>query len=165
MMIGLGGLIYLMIGGPLGALLFSVGLLGILSQGLKLYTGMAGDEISWSLGVVLLGNIVGTGILAILTWIAFPAIPLPNLDREPLETFFKAIFCGVLMSMAVRGYRKGLVWMPLLCVPAFILAGFSHCIADSYYYIMRKDPCWLSWGLSILGNLIGCNIPYKKWIK
>lgn len=165
-MIGLGGLIYLLVGGPLGAFLFSIGLLGILSQGMRLYTGMAGDEISWNLEKVLIGNIIGTGIIASLTWFSFPDVS-PDLSGRlnPGEVFLKAIFCGILMSIAVRAYRKGILWLPIICVMAFILAGFSHSIADSYYYILSKDPYWSSWFFSILGNLIGCNIPYKKWVK
>ena len=167
-MIGLGGLIYLLIGGPLGAFLFSIGLLGILSQGMKLYTGIAGDEVSWNLGLVLIGNVIGTGIIALLSSFTFPDLLLPDLSGRfnLFGTFIRAIFCGILMTAAVRGYRKGVIWLPVICVMAFILSSFSHSIADSYYYFLLRDPSYcFPWILSVLGNLIGCNIPYKKWIK
>lgn len=167
-LIGLGGLINLRTGGIIGAFLFSIGLLGILSQGLKLFTGMAGDTIRKELWIVLLGNVFGTMITAIATSLTFPDLTAPDLVGrfELFPTFFKAVLCGILMTVAVRGWRKGVLWLPIPCVMAFILAGFSHCIADSYYYFLMRDPAYiLPWLISVVGNLVGCNIPYKRWIQ
>lgn len=169
MMIGLGGLINLSVGGGLmGAVLFSIGLMAVLSQGLKLFTGMAGDTIGIELWKVLLGNVIGTTVIGIITLSFFPSILPPDLiSRVDLsQTFFKAVFCGILMSIAVRGWRRGITWLPIPCVTAFIMSGFSHSIADSYYYVLMMDPKFiLPWLVSVVGNLIGCNIPYKRWIK
>jgi formate/nitrite transporter FocA (FNT family) len=81
-----------------------------------------------------------------------------------------AIGCGLLMSLAVDFARKNRDfsdWLPLLfAVPAFILCGFPHCVADAFYccvYLFSaSDIPWLSlaayYGAIVLGNFIGCNI-------
>ena len=49
-------------------------------------------------------------------------------------TFLKAIGCGFLMYLAVDIYKqnKSLIGV-FCCIPAFILAGFEHSIADMFF--------------------------------
>ena len=48
MMISLGCTVYLKIGGIVGAILFSIGLLGVVTYQLNLFTGKAGFlELNW----------------------------------------------------------------------------------------------------------------------
>ena len=52
-----------------------------------------------------------------------------------LSLFLLAVFCGLLMFIAVDGYKQ--TQNPLilvLCVAVFILCGFEHCIADMFYF-------------------------------
>jgi formate/nitrite transporter FocA (FNT family) len=60
-------------------------------------------------------------------------------------------------------------WLPLLfAVPAFILCGFPHCVADAFYslvYIFNTPICTIPWGdlaayygSIVLGNFVGCNV-------
>ena len=46
-----------------------------------------------------------------------------------------AFFCGMLMYIAVDGYKsKGNPVILFLGVSVFILAGFEHCIANMFYF-------------------------------
>lgn len=172
-MIGLAGWVNLSVGGPIGALLFSFGLLGVCSMGLKLYTGMAGSftfnmksmDILWA----LVGNILGVGLVAIMSCdsieLQASVIVDDRMSTEPLTALFKAIGCGILMEMAVWYYHKK-KRSPLaifFCVPAFILGGMHHCVADAYYYmssiLARMEPnALLIFPITVIGNFIGCNL-------
>ena len=73
MCIGIAGLVYLSVENHIiGALLFSFGLLVIVSRGYFLYTGKVGYLIPYNKGyfliliVTLLGNIIGIAIIAFL---------------------------------------------------------------------------------------------------
>ncbi len=71
MLIGLGGIIYLRVGGPVGASLFAIGLLTILHFKLELFTGKAGllatKEIKpFKLLSIWLGNFLGASGMGVL---------------------------------------------------------------------------------------------------
>ena len=70
-MIGMGGIIYLTLGGVVGALFFSLGLMTIITFKFELFTGKAGllatNEIGfWKLCKIWLGNLLGTGLCGFL---------------------------------------------------------------------------------------------------
>ena len=165
----------------LGMFLFCVGLIAVVKYGAKLYTGTAGFLTGWGdvlpLLVILLGNIVGC--LAVAAISLFSPLPLAeaaeNIVMVRLKTGWVgtgllAIGCGLLMSFAVdfaRRNRDFSDWLPLLfAVPAFILCGFPHCVADAFYccvYLLTSNPLTpnplILYYLSIvLGNFIGCNV-------
>ena len=69
------------------------------------------------------------------------------------------------MTLAVQGTDKGR-WLPLLFgIPAFILCGFPHCIADAFYiaslpldYITAHAVDLSAFYCAIVaGNFLGCN--------
>ena len=69
LLIGLGGIMYLTIGGIAGAIFFSIGLLTILHFELNLFTGKAGLLADLGihparLGLIWIGNLLGTFIMA-----------------------------------------------------------------------------------------------------
>lgn len=71
MLIGVGGIIYLRVGGPVGASLFAIGLLTILHFRFELFTGKAGllatnDIKPFKLLTIWLGNFLGTSLMAVL---------------------------------------------------------------------------------------------------
>ena len=165
----------------LGMFLFCVGLLAVVKYRTRLYTGTAGFLASWrelpNLLVILFGNIIGC--LAVASISLFSPLPLgeaatkiitARLATGWLGTGLLAIGCGLLMSLAVDFARKNRDfsdWLPLLfAVPAFILCGFPHCVADAFYccvYLFSaSDIPWLSlaayYGAIVLGNFMGCNI-------
>lgn len=165
----------------LGMFLFCVGLIAVVKYQTRLYTGTAGFLSSWrdlpSLLLILLGNIVGC--LAVASVALVSPLPLGEAAIKVISsrlavgwwgTGLLAIGCGLLMSLAVDFARKNRDfsdWLPLLfAVPAFILSGFPHCVADAFYccvYLFSaSDIPWLSlaayYGAIVLGNFIGCNI-------
>ena len=165
----------------LGMFLFCVGLIAVVKYRAKLYTGTAGFLTSWKellpLLLILLGNIIGC--LAVASVSLFSPLALPEaatkvitarLETGWLGTGLLAIGCGLLMSLAVdfaRRNRDFSDWLPLLfAVPAFILCGFPHCVADAFYccvYLLNATD--ISWGpllayyvSIVLGNFVGCNL-------
>lgn len=173
--IGIGGTVYLKVGGVAGAVLFSIGLIAVVSYQLKLFTGAAGfvsRQNGWELVPILLGNIVGCILLSFLpTGLDVSAIVAARISCGWYSAFLLAIGCGVLMTTAVTFARQD-KWLPLLfSVPVFILCGFYHCVADAFYYAVGWRQ--LSWEIlpvylaTVLGNLVGCNIPrlVPRWDK
>lgn len=157
-----------------GALMFSVALCSICNLNMSLYTGRicfikSIREIK-SLLICVYGNCVGCFIAAMSIRIALPNISAlasdlcsAKLSREPLSVFILAVFCGVLMAVAVRTFKRydgaGKYTGIFTCIPAFILCGFEHSIADIGYFLLAfptplKDT--LIFLLCVLaGNTVG----------
>lgn len=165
--IGIGGTVFLKVGGVEGAVLFSIGLIAVVSYKLKLYTGAAGFVTKsniWELLPILLGNIVGCILLSLFpTKLDVSAIIEARAACEWYNAFVLAIGCGVLMTTAVTFAREGKMIPLLFAVPVFILCGFYHCVADAFYYAvgwnqlsMNIIPVYLA---TVAGNFVGCNIP------
>ena len=148
--IGIGGCVYLSMDNKvIGALLFTVGLYAICVHGLKLYTGKIGYLVNerlpycFELAVIWIGNFLGTFLAATamretrISEISQKAAQLcqTKLDDGISSLFLLGIFCGLLMFIAVDGYRA--VNNPIILfmgVAVFILCGFEHCIADMFYF-------------------------------
>lgn len=176
--VGLAATVYLKVGGMLGAFMFSLGLLSVIVLSVPLYTGQAQNV--WRptrsnyalLGLMLLLNIVGCIIMSALTaspelTAASEAIIATRLSKGPLMDGILSIPCGFLMTAAVRGFTIHKTWLPLLLgVPAFIVCGFPHCVADSYYYAscssaflsLHAADCLMAYIPTVIGNFIGCNL-------
>ena len=178
-MIAIGGTVYLMVSSKeLGAILFAIGLFVIVVNGLNLFTGKVGYIINYSNSylvevlLTLLGNFIGTlltgGILlntrisAVLNVKASKLVEV-KLNDNYLSIFILAIFCGILMYLAVNGYKTikdplGKYLAVFLGVSVFILSGFEHCVANMYYFTVAK--AWSLYSLifmfvMILGNAVG----------
>lgn len=172
-----------------GMFLFCVGLIGVVKYGAKLYTGTAGFVTQWIdfpiLLLILIGNIIGCALVASIAVYsplglvsAATGIITARLTIGWLGCGLLAIGCGLLMSFAVQFARRNngfSDWLPLLfSVPAFILCGFPHCIADVFYcMVFLFNTPWysisfiplLSYYISIvLGNFIGCNL-YRLFVR
>lgn len=100
-----------------------------------------------NLTVILLTNLFTTMIIASFMRVnndmrvAANAICINKISQAPLETFIRAIGCGVLMYTAVRIYNtnsENKYIGILFCVPVFIISGFEHCIAD-WFYLFVSD--------------------------
>ena len=174
--IGIAGFGYLAIGGLAGAVLFSFGLLTVVGYKLKLYTGTAGfinkGEVL-DLLVFLLGNIIGCLLVGLLTrasnmdlQTAAQKILEIRLQNGPLCCGLLGIGCGFIMTTSVTFAREK-NYLPLLFgVPLFIICGFTHCVADAFYYLSVPAAFlkahWLEilgvYGSIVIGNFIGCNL-------
>ncbi len=159
-----------------GAVLFSFGLLTVVGYKLKLYTGTAGfirkNEVG-ELFLILSGNIIGCLCVAMLSRVtplhiqeAAQKILELRLRTGALRCGLLGIGCGFIMTTAVQFARQK-QYLPLLFgVPLFIVCGFTHCVADAFYYLCAPLAFWKANALHILavyacivfGNLIGCNL-------
>lgn len=176
LMIAIGCAVYLACENKVvGAVLFSVALLTICYFGFSLFTGKVGfivnshkKEDFQILLLGLLGNLVGTAVFGYLLGLANgtlmdKAIILcsPKLDQKIYETLIRAIFCGVLMFVAVYVFReKKSISAIFFCVPVFILSGFEHSIADMGYFSialtqMASLQSFAFILVVIIGNAIG----------
>ncbi len=163
-------------GSLVGAVLFSLGLLAVVGYKLKLYTGTAGFIEKNQVGelfLILLGNIIGCLCLALLARVspmdirgAAQNILELRLRTGALRCGLLGIGCGFLMTTAVTFARQE-KYLPLLFgVPLFIVCGFTHCVADAFYYLCVPVAFMKAHALQILGvyacivtgNLIGCNL-------
>lgn len=156
-----------------GAILFSVALLCICMRGYSLFTGKVGfipeNHSKEAFSVLLLGlfgNAIGTIGGGFAAKYAIPNIGAvadticqAKLEQEMGQTFIRAIFCGILMYLAVAIYRENKSISGIFfCVPVFILSGFEHSIANMFYFaassIVSLEAFGYLW-LVILGNAIG----------
>ena len=163
-------------GSLVGAVLFSFGLLSVVGYKLRLYTGTAGfikkNEVG-TLFLILLGNIIGCFIVSLLARVTPMAIQEAaqkilelRLRTGAVRCGLLGIGCGFIMTTAVQFARQK-QYLPLLFgVPLFIVCGFTHCVADAFYYLCVPLDFWMANALDILtvyicivlGNLIGCNL-------
>lgn len=169
--IGLGGAIFIKLGGVIGACMFAFGLLAVVHFKLPLYTGTAGFiqlnkfEEYKKMFIILFGNIIGCILLSYMNIkeIDGTAIIQSRINTSYLQCLLNAIGCGLIMTIIVKGGRDKNLLLILFGIPLFILLGFYHSIADAFY--MMVSPIELRnlffgryWTI-ILGNFIGCNIP------
>lgn len=154
----------------IGAFLFSIGLLTILTYNLRLYTGMIGRarELKdvYRCAIVFIGNCYGcafTYSLCLLTPIYARIAPqLETISTSktstPLtELFFLGILCGGLMSFATK--KKDNYLVSIMCVMAFILIGAEHSVADAFYLLASDDIIqYLKIFAVAIGNAIGAII-------
>lgn len=178
MAISMGGVIYLTLDNHMvGAFLFSIGLFTIYAFDLDLFTGkicfIPNKEIGFlkTVGLVYIGNLIGTVGLAYIfrNTKLYKLIPYAEemVSKKLADTLFSsfimAILCGMLMCIAVIGYKTitegvGKYLALVLPVMVFILSGYEHSVADMFYLSMANE-----WNLSsiiflivvTLGNVVG----------
>lgn len=184
-MISFGGAVYLACvaveKAQLGAIMFSLGLSVILIMGFLLFTGKTAyllenkpSYISYLL-TIWLGNILGCMLMGTLVMLAksnlaetAKAICEAKLTQSWWQTIILGALCGILVYIAVDYFRsdkdkKSLPKYILVftCVPAFILCGFEHSVADMFYFAASSAYSLYSVKgivyilLVSLGNLIG----------
>lgn len=166
--IGLGGTVFLRIkdaftgGNVVGALLFAIGLFAICTRGYNLFTGKACYLFDNKPGyivtllVIWLGNLVGTGLLALVENltslcgteaginITAKAMVEGKMSTSLGSVFLLACICNIFIYLAVNGYAKnphelGKYLAIFLGVSVFILAGTEHSIADMYYWAVSGE--------------------------
>lgn len=152
--ISIGGVVFLSLENKvLGSLFFSVGLFAICTMKFNLYTGkicyVFDNKPSYliDLLIIWIGNFVGTyftGYVLKLTRIyqtineKAQAMVNTKLQDAPISVFILAIFCDILIYLAVEGYKNnehelGKYLSIFFGVSVFILCGFEHCVANMFY--------------------------------
>lgn len=171
--ISLGAYMSLQYPGPLGAVLFSIGLMSVCTFSFVLYTGAIKRTKEFSdvllLLIILIGNIIGCILMSF--WASFnpdiisscQSIVEQRTDWGFLECMARGAGCGYIMTLAVSTWKKT-PWPLLIGIPAFVLCGFTHSVADAFYYSVGWEV--LSWSAAlayagtVVGNFIG-GIIYK----
>lgn len=141
----------------LGSFFFSVALILILITGTALYTGKIGyafenkTSVFLDLLIIWLGNMIGatgSGYLLRLTrnaissnafYVSGLALSEQRLNDSYLSLFILSLFCGVLVFLAVEGYRKFespfvKFSVVILAIGSFVAAGFEHVVADMFFF-------------------------------
>lgn len=168
--ISIGGTVFLSVENKvLGALFFTVGLFTVCTFGFNLYTGKVcyvfekDKAYALDLPVMWLGNLIGTFVTAQLLMCTRLGVSLreraaavcePKLTDDLLSIFILAVFCNVLIFIAVDGFNKnpheiGKYLSLFFGVVVFILCGFEHCVANMFYFSMAGV-----WNLRTFGYLI-----------
>lgn len=179
--IALGCIANIIVGGLGGAFLFSCGLLTILYLDFALYTGKAGlvgegKAKIWQPFWVLFGNVVGTlatmglvyGTANSEFWQKIVDGCNSIVDKRaamgPFAHIILSIFCGILVYVAMTVFKihRNPV-MVIIPVMLFVICGFEHSIADSFYFAVVKFRSGYIVFYSILGNFIGCNLIPILW--
>ena len=164
-MIGIGGMVYLAVENKVvGSLLFSFGLLTIVTQGFYLYTGKVGfvktGRDLLDMVIVAAGNFTGTFVAAAMAKLAHMNISSLELAGRKLDNsignvFFLSVLCGIMMYLAV--YAKDTV-ITVFCIMIFILSGFEHSIANMFYFHLAGAYGIKAGGyllVMVIGNGIG----------
>jgi Formate/nitrite family of transporters len=145
--IGIGGTVFLSVeNSVIASVLFSIGLISITIFKLNLFTGklcfITDNKPTYIIELVetWIGNFIGTTLVAL-------AIRFTRLDLYPIEfvegklndnllsTFILAVFCGILMYIAVAGYKKTDNYiMLILPVAVFLLCRFEHCVGNMFFF-------------------------------
>lgn len=153
MFVSIGGTVFLSVESRVvGALMFTVGLFAICLRGLALFTGRvcyAPDNdarYALSLPLIWLGNLVGAWGSAALIRLTRISVIAENasvlckvkLSDSLLSVFILAVFCNILIYLAVDGYKRapdalGRYLALFFGVVVFILCGFEHCVANMFY--------------------------------
>lgn len=167
----------------IGAFVFTLGLSAILAFKVDLFTGKCGYLLSQKrkkdylifLCTVWLGNLIGCWLIASGLRFYFPEAKNLFLEgysskiealtsSKSIITSYTSVFCGMLMYIAVDGFKRcnenrllGCVCY-ILAVATFVMCGFEHCVADMFYLILAGNTGLKSLLFLIavtVGNFIG----------
>jgi len=178
LVIGIGGAAFLSLDSKvLGALFFTVGLFAICTFGFNLFTGKVcyvfENDAAYALNLITIwvGNLIGTWLTALLlrtTRIAAISEKAVQMCQVKLgdslwSIFVLAIFCNILIFIAVDGYKNnphelGKYLSLFFGVMVFILCGFEHCVANMFYISMAgmwSGRAILMILINTLGNAVG----------
>lgn len=173
-LISIGGVVFLSQTGIIGSILFSFALLTICYRGYDLYTGKIGfltESLNIRktavhnlvilfinlLTVVTIGYIIGITMKDLQQ--SAQEICNRKLELNMLVIFLKSTFCGIIMYLAVKIYKHSNTPLGILVgIPVFILSGFEHSIADSFYFATAhyfSIDVILFISITIIGNSFG----------
>ena len=151
--IAIGAVIYLLCSNKIvGAFLFSVGILMVMEFKLLLYTGYVPTQREGqsfkdyiiNSSFVFIGNLIGgaitAGLLALTRlqddlWKATNSVCDVKLNDNLLSIFILSIFCGIIIAGIVKATNlKHRVLYVGMMIATFILCGYEHVVANSFYF-------------------------------
>lgn len=170
----------------IGPFLFTLGLILICNFGFFLYTGKIcylfdkTEEKTLSkaltLLIMLVGNLLGTLFFSSLLKLFMQDNTtniniIENLkltveskiDYSWYQMIGLSFFCGMLVYIAVEGFKKidnnfGKYVVLVLAIAGFIIMGFEHSIANMFYYFLSGNfslMAFVSLLLCVIGNSLG----------
>lgn len=179
-MIAIAAICNLTLGGMAGAVCFAVGLCAICQYKFQLFTGQTGKlweqrrkmRFAKKLGIMWLVNYIGAWGLAKLVSFtsvgkniqyAATLIVAKYIGYEWWQLLLLSIPCGLLVYLGVTSAQVNRPLL-ILCVIAFVIGGFPHCIATMAYLGLGKGICanahLYTLSLITVGNIIGSWIGY-----
>lgn len=165
--ISIGGMALLKQGNGFGTVLFSIGLIAVFLLGGRLCTGMFGYVNS---GRTLANALIAFAVNAVAAYICGvlykaccgeAANMAAKLAKPLYHVFLSGIVCGMLVYIAVEGWRQtGQLLAVIMPVAAFVGIGAEHCIADAFFIgASGIDAYILVWFLcSAAGNFVGAQL-------
>ena len=148
-MISIGGAVYLSCDNKyVGAAAFCVGLISVVLLKLELYTGKVGYITTESRSFIsdtlisIPGNLVGCALGGMICppFGSAAALCAAKLTKSPPRVFIDAMLCGLLIYVCVEIWKRHQKLIGILfCVPAFILCGFEHSVADMFYFFNARS--------------------------
>lgn len=163
-----------------GAVIFSLGLCLIIRTGLQLYTGMIGfwnGEWNglWYMLYGLFWNLVGAFVVGLAIGLVNPQIAqnayelaANKVGVSPIVGLLSSMLCGAMVFFAVFVNKfpemdTTKTILTIMCVAAFVLCGYDHCVAAVSYCSMAIPASELSvcveyfvrTSIYIVGNTIG----------
>ena len=151
--ISIGAVIYLLCSDKIvGALLFSVGILMVMEFKLLLYTGYVPTQRETqsfkdyliNSTFVFIGNLIGgaltAGLLALTRlkdslYTKTTLVCDAKLNDNLLSIFILSIFCGIIIAGIVKATNlKHKILYVAMMIATFILCGYEHVVANSFYF-------------------------------
>lgn len=177
----------------LGGISFSLGLIMVIIGGAELFTGNSLIVMAWAnkaittkalirnWSIVYIGNLIGATLTAIFIYFSgilnfsygdvgatASAIALTKTSSDLIELFIRAIFCNILVCLAVwmclaSHTVSGRVLVIIFPISAFVALGFEHSVANMYLIPVgmlhsghfELYPLILNLLVTSLGNVIG----------
>mgnify|MGYP002522994240 FL=1 len=174
--ISVGAICYLNNPNLIGAILFSIGIMAVIALDCPLYTGKIGfiNKNNYSdLCVILICNLIGafgSGIIYGLcasdeVYATANNIIVHKLHQPYLTQFIMGIGCGICIYLCVLFYQKFsnpvLIALPIV---VFIMSGYNHCIADTFYYAVygKFNSEFIMYLIRVIaGNSIGSIVVHQ----
>lgn len=167
--ISFGAMFYLIIPNQyLASAIFSLGIILVMTFNFKLFTGVIPKQfqLNQSLSTNLIiysGNILGAMIGSLFalsspksSLIIQKAFTIIENKTDFLRTLIAGVACGIIIGLIVHiKNQKFQVIMAGPLIMLFILLGFEHCIANSFYMLVSSN---IKIGIllaSTIGNIIG----------
>lgn len=148
--IGLGGTCFLSIDNKIiGSFMFSLGLLTICTNQFSLFTGKVcyAKTVDDFINLIWIwfGNFMGCTLVGFTLHFVKPQLIQKATEMcnaklsEGLLVIPLGMLCNVLIFFAVDGFKRidnnvAKTILLIMCVMAFILCGFEHCIANMFYF-------------------------------
>lgn len=174
-MIAIGAVIYLNCPNRIvGAFLFSIGLIVIMEFGFNLYTGKVGytrtfKDALW-LSLIFIMNFIGCSFIFLLPVKDAINIWACRLEYPLYVVFVKAVVCGILIYVCVHQHNTNSsetsIMTTLVAIPAFILCGAEHSIADICFMFAARQITLkgITFILIVaIGNAVG-SLAFSLWI-